>query len=252
MLCRNQSTPRSLIYPLKVVDYHHPIHYRWQGHSHMSPMFCSSPKQHESSWRKLAIRKEASHIHSAVVPSAKSVAKQKNKQQLEGLRRLKVLARAPLARLRWDLRSVCQSSSTRKSQAFMHMSVFEKDEWKHLACVNQSVLLTLMFRSASECSWFPPLSSPPPPNMRFHNLMTGPASHCRHFSQALSGSSSTTPPATLPIVFQHAVVALWHLFRSLHRETLTILTTFCCSALLSEQRSLKRVSFVVCENGLRG
>lgn len=126
MLCRNQSTPQSLIYPLKLVDYHRPKHYRWWGHSHMSPMFCSSPKQHESSWRKLAVRKEASHIHSAVVPFANSAAKQKNKQQLEGLRRLKVLARAPLARLQRDLGCICQSSCTRKSQRCT--SVFEKGE----------------------------------------------------------------------------------------------------------------------------
>lgn len=102
-------------------------------------MFCSSPKQHESSWRQLSVRKEASHIHSAVVPSANSAAKQKNKQQLEGLRRLKVLARAPLARLWRDLGSICQSSSTRRSQTYIHLTVFEKSEWKHWACVNLRV-----------------------------------------------------------------------------------------------------------------
>ncbi|KAL1260462.1 hypothetical protein QQF64_008289 [Cirrhinus molitorella] len=173
MLCRNQSTPRSLIYPLKLLDYHHPNHYRWRGHSLMSPMFCSSPKQHESSWRKLAVRKEASHIHSAVVLSANSAAKQKNKQQLERLRRLKVLARAPLARLRRDLGCICQSSSTRKSQSCT--SVFDKS--------------ILLISSAFICT--------PTPNVHFRNLMTGTASHCCHFSQALSGLSSTTPPATL-------------------------------------------------------
>lgn len=209
-------------------------------------MFCSSPKQHESSWRKLAVRKEASHIHSAVVPSANSAAKQKNKQQLERLRRLKVLVRDPLARLRRDLGSVCQSSSARKSQAFMNTYVFQKGEWKYLACVNQSVLAALLFALLQNAPDLLRFHLHPQPNVRFRNLMTGTASH---FSQALSGWSSTKP---LPIVIQHGVVALWHFFRSLHRETLTILTTFCCSELHSEQRSLPRVSFVVCENGIKG
>lgn len=108
-----------------------------QGHGHMSPMFCSSPKQHESSWRQLAVREEASHIHSTVVPSANSAAKQKNKQQLEGLWRLKVLARAPLARLCRDLRSICQTSSTRQTQT--HACVCLKGKLNHLAWVNRRV-----------------------------------------------------------------------------------------------------------------
>ncbi len=61
-----------------------------------------------------------------------------------------MLAQAPLARLRRDLRSVCQSSSTRKSQAFTHTPVFIKGERKHLACVKLSVfsgpLVLLCFR----------------------------------------------------------------------------------------------------------
>lgn len=95
--------------------------------------------QSQTAWKqqnKLSVRKKTSHIHSTVVPSANSATKQKNKQQLEGLRRLKVLARAPLARLWRDLGGVCQSSSTRRSQTHMHMTLFEKGEWKPLACVN--------------------------------------------------------------------------------------------------------------------
>lgn len=72
--------------------------------------------QSQTAWKqqnKLSVHKKTSHIHSTVVPSANSAAKQKNKQQLEGLRRLKVLMRAPLARLWRDLGGVCQSSSTR-------------------------------------------------------------------------------------------------------------------------------------------
>lgn len=163
------------------------------GLSPSEAMFCSSPKQHESSWRQLAVWKEASHIHSAAVPSANSAAKQKNKQQLEGLRRLKVLAWAPLARLWRDLRSVCQSSSTRKSQTFMHTSVFEKGEWKHLDCVNWSVFSSppvsfcfsiLLISSAFISTLTQPAFSQPHDWHSFSQLL--------HFSQALSGSSSTT------------------------------------------------------------
>lgn len=159
----------------------------------MSPTFCSNLKQHESSWRKLALQTAASHVDDAASPSANSAAKQKSKQQFEEAERLKALARAPPARLRSDLR-----------QQFYKNDFFTSDR-------KVTELFQWLYRRTCLCSGVPQILAEYPPRisplcsastwlflLHVFATSTGTASPCRHFSQALSGPNSATPPATPP------------------------------------------------------
>lgn len=160
----------------------------------MSPTFCSNLKQHESSWRKLALRTAASHVHDAASPSANSAAKQKSKQQFEEAERLKALARAPPARLRSDLRQQFYKNDFFYVRQKGHRT-FPVTLWTHMSV---QWLTTSLGR-------VPPTNKPTllsfyvtPFLLHVFTTSTGTASPCRHFSQALSGPNSATPPATPP------------------------------------------------------